>query len=538
MNHVVEFFMNKGYLISPEIIDELNEDNKKEVLEYLSDLKEKPLVIDKVFLKMLKQNKPLIQINWSEFDKSKVLFEKDKDKSLYNSFLTVLDQKPGNIFTEQAHEPEIEVTENNESNVVILKNYLDEEKKYTVQDFVTHFRLRYEKIKNLLMTRKEMQNATSIHRILGKFERNDAAIIGMVSDKNITKNGNVLLKLEDPTGIINVVVSKNKHELFEVANDTLLDEVIGVTGKSGDKIIFANDLFYPDIPVSNELRKAEKEEYAVFTSDMQVGSKVFFEKNFLKFIDWLNGDYGGEEQREIAKKVKYLFIPGDLVEGVGVYPGQEEDLEISDIYKQYDKFCEYISKVRKDIKIIVSPGNHDAMRIAEPQPVFDKKTAKLLYEMENVFLTTNPAIVNIASTESFLGFNVLIYHGFSFPYVAENVESIRKAGRLDNPELIMKYLLQRRHLAPSHASTQYLPHSKEDCLMIEKIPDFLISGHIHKTKVANYRNITMMNCSCWIAQTEDQERRGIKPDPCKAILVNLKTRDIKILNFNEKDGSK
>ena len=49
----------------------------------------------------------------------------------------------------------------------------------------------------------------------------------------------------------------------------------------------------------------------------------------------------------------------------------------------------------------------------------------------------------------------------------------------------------------------------------------------------NYRNITLMNCSCWVGMTEDQERRGIKPDPCKAILVNLKTREIKILNFME-----
>ncbi len=97
--------------------------------------------------------------------------------------------------------------------------------------------------------------------------------------------------------------------------------------------------------------------------------------------------------------------------------------------------------------------------------------------------------------------------------------------------MIMKYLLQRRHLAPTHASNQYLPSAEEDPLFIEKIPDFFISGHIHKTKVMNYKNITLMNCSCWIAQTEDQERRGIQPDPCKVILVNLKTREIKILNF-------
>ena len=115
------------------------------------------------------------------------------------------------------------------------------------------------------------------------------------------------------------------------------------------------------------------------------------------------------------------------------------------------------------------------------------------------------------------------------------MESIRKAGRIERPDLIMKYQLQRRHLAPSHSSTLYLPNEREDPLVIEKIPDFFISGHLHKTMVANYHGITMINCSCWIGQTEDQERRGIKPDPCKVVLVNLRTRDIKILNFKENE---
>ncbi len=535
MNNIIKYFMSRGYLVSPDIGDELNENNKVIILDFLSNLKEKPFVINKDLMILIKNNN-LININWNEFDKSRVLLEKNKDKELYQSFITVLNPNSPLNYNEIVKEPELEFKEVNdldESNVMIIKNYFTGDKKYTVQDFTNYFKLRYNKIKNLLLARKELQNATSINRILNKSDREKVSLIGMVSDKRISKNGNIILSLEDQTGLINVVVSKNKNNVFEIAEDVLLDEVIGITGQSGEKIIFVDNLFYPDIPINNELKKSDKEEYAVFTSDMQVGSKVFYEKNLLKFIDWLNGNYGTEEQKNIARKVKYFFIPGDLVEGVGVHPGQEEDLAILDIYEQYKKFVEYISKIRNDIKIIISPGNHDAMRIAEPQPIFDKKTAPGLYEMPNVYLTTNPAIVNIASTKNFLGFNVLIYHGFSFPYIAENVESIRKAGRLENPELIMKYLLQRRHLAPSHTSNQYLPSSEEDFLLIEKVPDFFISGHIHKTKAMNYRNITLMNCSCWVGKTEDQERRGIQPDPCKVILVNLKTREIKILNFME-----
>lgn len=96
----------------------------------------------------------------------------------------------------------------------------------------------------------------------------------------------------------------------------------------------------------------------------------------------------------------------------------------------------------------------------------------------------------------------------------------------------MKYLLQRRHLSVSHTSTLYVP-GDEDFLVIDKVPDFFISGHIHKTILNSYRNVTLAACGCWTGQTDDQARRGIVPDPNRIILVNLQTREPKILNFEE-----
>jgi len=94
-------------------------------------------------------------------------------------------------------------------------------------------------------------------------------------------------------------------------------------------------------------------------------------------------------------------------------------------------------------------------------------------------------------------------------------------------------LLQRRHLAPSHTSNQYIPDTREDPLVIDKIPDFLVTGHIHNTAVMNYRGVTTVGCGCWSDQTEYFEKRGMKPDPNKAVLVNLKTREVNFLNFND-----
>ena len=541
MNEIVHKFMEKGYLLSPGLAKELEKIDYIDFLNKINKEKSKPFILNNDLKKVLEDRKELANVNWDEFDKARVLFEKQKGKKVYNLFLNILnkDFKPVNLTnTDDLNLNEEQIQENikdeNNSNVIILKDYNDLEKKRDVETFTNYFRQRYAALKNILISRPELQNAISINRLQNKSGHEKVVIIGLVSDKRLTKNGNLLFVLEDSTGTISVVFSKNKP-FFSNANDVLLDEVIGVTGLNGDKIIFADNLYFPDVPSNNQLKKFDEEIYIAFTSDMQVGNKLFFEKNFLKFIDWLNMDRGDERQKELAKKVKYLFIPGDIVEGVGVYPGQEEDLLIQDIYKQYDKFAEYIGKIRKDIKIVISPGNHDAIQIAEPQPAFDKNLAPALHELPNVYITTNPSLVNICSTKDFSGFNILMYHGFSFIHVAENVDTIRKLGRLERPDLIMKFLLQKRHLAPSHTSTLYLPNAKEDSLIIDKVPDFFISGHLHKSIAANYKGVTTVNCSCWIDSTEDQERRGVIPDPCKVILVNLKTRDIKILNFKENE---
>ena len=543
MKEIIKEFLKNGYLLSPELAKSLQNTGYKDFLNEINKEKYKPVLLNEDIKKALENKKEFINISWQEFDKARVLYEKEREKNIYQTFLNILNQDFKGI-TKKAQTEVNEDKKNtdliseeakDEGSLIILKDYNDIERKRDVETFTEYFRVRYNVLKNILSNRPELQNAISINRLQNKTEHEKIAIIGLVNDKRMTKNGNLLITLEDPTGLINIVVTRNKLQIFNDANDILLDEVIGVSGLNGDKIVFVDNIYFPDIPSNNPLKKSNEEAYVVFTSDMQVGNKLFYEKSFMKFINWLNLEYGDEKQKEIASKVKYVFMPGDVVEGVGVYPGQEEDLIIPDLYKQYDKLAEYLSKIRKDIKIIISPGNHDAIQIAEPQPALDKKTAPMLYELPNVYFTTNPSLVNIASTKEFSGFNVLIYHGFSFPYIAENVESIRKAGRVERPDLIMKYQLQKRHLAPSHSATLYLPNAKEDPLIIDKIPDFLISGHLHKTIVSNYHGVTTANCSCWVGQTEDQQRRGIVPDPCKAILVNLKTRDVKILNFKENE---
>jgi DNA polymerase II small subunit len=398
-------------------------------------------------------------------------------------------------------------------------------KKISVQDFVGHFRSRYESLKSILLD-KNLENLKSLRRI-GK-DRENYHVIVCVFNKRITKNGNILLEVEDLNGTATVLINSNKKELFLKAKDVLLDEVIALGVSGNNEILFANDIIYPDVAIS-ERKKCKKEEIAAFISDIHVGSTMFFEENFLRFIRWLNGEEGDEDQKNLAKKVKYLFINGDLVDGVGHFPGQDVWLNILDMEGQYNKVIELLSLVRKDVQIIISPGNHDAVWVGEPQPIIDEKWAKGLHELENVKLVTNPAVVEIQGC-----IKILMYHGASMHGMINDIESLRMVYKTDSPPKIVNEMLKRRHLAPTHGLVDYIPQEKGDMLLIKQVPDIITTADLHKSEVGNYNGVLIVSTSCWQAKTPFQEKVGNNPDFCKVPLFNLKTREVKILDFFSK----
>jgi len=85
-------------------------------------------------------------------------------------------------------------------------------------------------------------------------------------------------------------------------------------------------------------------------------------------------------------------------------------------------------------------------------------------------------------------------------------------------------------LAPTHTSVQYFPLEK-DALLIKKSPDIFVAGHTHKSGVTYYNNILLVSISSWEGMTDYQEKFGNTPDHCKVPLFNLKTRAVKILDF-------
>ncbi len=412
---------------------------------------------------------------------------------------------------------------------IISVSYANQPRKFAVEDFTSLFISRYTFLQGLLRTREELQNILPLNRILAKKERSTVSIICMVSATMSTKSGNIILTVEDMGGEIKVIISRGKNT---GAEDIVPDEVIGITGTYNNGVIFADSIVWPDIPhYESKKNLSAQEEYAIFLSDLHVGSSLFLHEEFQRFIAWISGNAGNEQQRSIASKVKYIFIAGDVVDGIGIYPGQETELAITNITSQYEELSKLLSQIPQDKKIIIGPGNHDIIHLAEPQSLFYKEYASSLYALPNITIVSNPAYITIGKTASFPGYDILMYHGYSFDYYVATVDSLRNNGGYHRADLIMKFLLKRRHLAPSFKSTPYFPGQNDDPLLIRKVPDFFITGHIHYSNIGQYKGVTTISCSCWQGKTTFQEKLGHEPEPARVPIVNLQNREIKVLRF-------
>lgn len=396
------------------------------------------------------------------------------------------------------------------------------------EEFIKYFQNRYMKIKKIFLSRKDMNDVITIDGLSRTNSTEDKIkLIAIVMDKKATGKGNILLELEDPTGTIKAIVNKNNRELFLKANNILLDQVLCFEGTvSQSNLFFIEEIYWPNTSTQHKSKSAGEQIFVGLLSDMHIGSKQFLEKYFLKFISWLKGEIGSEKQREIASRLKYIIIAGDLVDGIGVYPHQEEDLAIIDVTEQYEKARSLLEQIPEYINIIISPGNHDASRQALPQPAIPEKYAKGLYDMKNVVMVGNPALIQICEH------NFLVYHGRSLDDLAASIQGATPL----NPTSLMRELLVGRHLAPEFGNRTPISPEFEDYLVIENEPDVFHAGHLHITGVETYRNIALVNSGTWQSQTTYQKNMGIIPTPCKIPLYDLRENKIHIIDFMEYNG--
>jgi DNA polymerase II small subunit len=348
--------------------------------------------------------------------------------------------------------------------------------------FVDIFKTRYSFLHSKLNERSRNYYFSPVSKL--RRENGQIFASGMVANYNESKKGFRIIEIEDDVESIKVILPKTYK-------DTVIkDEVIGVSGQfSRDgTAIFADNVYRPEVSKTPSLSQSSIRVMVV--SDIHVGSKNFMEDSFLDMINYVN-----------TQGVSFVIMNGDLVDGIGVYPDQENDLAITDINLQYKKLASLISRFNNNVRVIVIPGNHDIVYPMEPQNPLPKEINALF--PANVTSLSNPVWVEIGERI------FLLYHGTS---IFDFLEAI-PGTTLNDTDKVMVEMLKRGHLAPEYGKNLSFIPLKSDYYLIDPVPDALITGHVHDHSITTYKGILAINASTFQEQTNYQRMMNFNPKP-------------------------
>jgi len=393
-----------------------------------------------------------------------------------------------------------------------------------LEGFLSLFQDRFRTLSAIIKRNHEgLINTSGISEVLRTRGR-DKGFVAMVREIGTTKKGHTRLLLEDETGELTGYILKNRG--VKINPPPIEDEVLGVVGdvaKEGDTV-FIREIYRPDvISLERRVTLSREEAYLLVTSDTHVGSRTFLKDKWNSFVSWLNS--GGKVKgldEGVIDKIRFMIIAGDLVDGVGIYKDQDKDLEIVNIMEQYEALAEALTMLPSHIKLILIPGNHDAVRLLEPQPALPKEIRNL-FPSKYLFLGS-PTYVNL------LGIKVLAYHGRSIDDLITKIPG----ASYENPIKAQLAMLKMRHLCPVYGGRTPIAPLQQDLLVIREVPDVLISGHIHRFEVETYRGVVVVQASAWQGQTEYQKMRNIQPQPARAALIGLHDLSVREIDFSGK----
>jgi len=495
-----EFLSQNANTTNPLVIMNL-------AFQRLHDLEDKPFFIDRVFLEAILQNAtaPILE-------PSSVQQEPPVEPVLS------MDNEPQrpieNPFYPYAKDIKADFNILEDSTGKLSSNG-------TLEEYLEYFQDRFKRIEHLLRQRMDVKAATPILEALKSQAKTKLKIICMVTEKRDSKN-QMILSVEDLQASATILVPQNAPE--DVKKKALLllpDQIVCLAViKTRTNLFLAEDIIFPEIGKKVQQR-AQEPVYAVLTSDLHIGSTMFEKEAFRRFILWLRGKYGDDQMRDMAGKVKYLLVAGDIVDGVGVYPGQAKELSIRDVHKQYNFAIKYLEKIPDYIEIFISPGNHDASRKALPQPAIPEGYLTAIRGKPNIHSVGSPCLLSLHGVE------VLMYHGISLNDIIGVVPGMDH----DHPEKAMRLLMQSRHLAPMYGGKTMLSPENRDYLVIDRVPDIFHAGHIHVLGYCNYRGVLVVNSGGWQKQTDYMEKLGLVPTPGKVPVVNLQTLETTVLSF-------
>jgi len=387
-----------------------------------------------------------------------------------------------------------------------------------VEKHTEYFRNRFDSMYKIIKKRLDMTSSISLKEASSLNDGQRAKLVVLIKEKR-----NATLHVEDMISLGQVHLPKNADSSLKRKFESLIpDVVVGIWIVKIHGFLLCEDIIYPDVPDSRP-RKSDKRVAAVLISDLHVGSKYFMERSFLNFLRWLKGEVGDSKSQESASKVKYVVLAGDVVDGIGIYPNQNKELEIKTSTGQYEKAADLLSGIPDHIKLIVIPGNHDLTRKALPQPPISKEEGRILSDACNITLLGNPAVVSLH------GVVFQIYHGQSIEDLVTLVPNMSH----DRPDNAMEFLLKVRHIAPFYGGKTQLQATGNDYLVIGEKPDVFHAGHVHIFGAKSYRGVSIVNSGTWQSTTPYQEMLGLKPTPGIFAVYHLDTSLLNRMRIEE-----
>ena len=385
--------------------------------------------------------------------------------------------------------------------------------------FMDYFRSRFRKIERILRQRMDVRDAVTIGEAMKMPLKSKVKVIGIVTSKRAS-GSRLFIEIEDSEDSITVMASDG--ETMRRGLSILMDQVICVDGvKYRQDLLIANDFIWPDIP-SRPPNRSEVPVCAAFLADTHIGSRYFQKELFDRFVRWMRMDLGPPQLRRLAGRVKYIVLAGDLVDGIGIYPTQLEELEIKDIREQYEVAAMLLSELPDHVEVLLLPGNHDAVRKSLPQDPISREYAESLHENRRIRFLGNPSRLLLHGVEAYL------CHGKALDEILSQVPGMDFHAPVDGMEL----LLRCRHAAPIYGNSTPIAPEKEDRLVINSTPDIFQMGHIHVHGVKKYKGATLIASGSWQSQTPFQKRVNLTPTVGVAPIMDLQTHAVVPIDFN------
>ena len=254
-------------------------------------------------------------MNRLEFQDLVKIIIKSKNRNNDDNFMVSLDDVLDHVAQRSLQNDELIVDDYE----VLDGNDIIQKQLEAVNGYHLLMKNRFNKYKQIMYDRQDSRKIIKISSLVQYTDQNEYKIAGLLKSRS-KLDRSYEIELEDESTDLRLLVTDGNN--IRKVESFLIDQMViadVVFSKNIGRFIVKN-CYSLDIPAESfQSVEGMDPVYGVFLSDIHVGSKTFLEREFYDFLNWINGRSGDQE---IVSKIRYIVIAGDVVDGIGVYPGQ------------------------------------------------------------------------------------------------------------------------------------------------------------------------------------------------------------------------